>query len=77
MLRTTCHKEELNLNFVPTIRTTYTGYDFVSSSIRSDLIRRRSLRSCLGPLVVYTLGLNSSSQFKVLPRTTLYYWYKF
>ena len=24
--RTTCHKEESNLNFVPAIRTTHTGY---------------------------------------------------
>ena len=26
VLRTTCHKEELNLNFVPAIRTTHTCY---------------------------------------------------
>ena len=29
VLRTTSHKEELNLNFVPTIRTTYTGYGWI------------------------------------------------
>ena len=26
VLRTTCHKEESNFNFAPTIRATYTGY---------------------------------------------------
>ena len=28
--RTTCHKEESNLNFAPTIRATYTGYGWSS-----------------------------------------------
>ena len=45
MLNKKSHKEELNLNFVPAIRTTHTGYDIYTQEKKFVLTGARTLNT--------------------------------